>query len=73
MQGNLVGIGMASMKRSEFYQKAKEFDDCEMIVFMLYAIRDKKKQLDAIMSIASDNEINGALAMIGKEERLTGG
>jgi hypothetical protein len=61
------------MKRSELFNKAKEFNDCEMLVFMLYAIRDKKKQLDAIMSVASDNEINGALALIGKEERLTGG
>ena len=61
------------MKRAEFFAKAKNYSDCETLVFMLYAIRDKRKQLDAIMAIASDNEINGALAVIGKAERLTGG
>lgn len=61
------------MKRSELYKKANEYNDFEMIVFMLYAIKDKKKQLNAIMSVASDNEINEALVIIGKEERLTGG
>jgi hypothetical protein len=61
------------MNRCEFYKKAKNYNDCELLVLMLYAIRGKDKQLDAIMAIASDNEINGALAMIGKEERLTGG
>lgn len=60
------------MRRTEFYKKAMSYTDCEKLALLLYALKPEDR-LDALLSKASDNDINGALNRIGKEERLTGG
>ena len=65
------------MIRAEFNQELNSWSasDLRELLVRIYFDRrcPKKNVIGAIMAIASDNEINGALEDMGKEARLTGG
>ena len=65
------------MIRAEFTQELNSWsasDLRELLVRIYFDVHcPKKNVIGAIMAIASDNELNGALEDMGKEARLTGG
>jgi len=59
------------MNRMEFYQKAKTYDIMTLKLILVHALTRKDQVIDAILAKASDDEINKALHIAGKDERIT--
>ena len=60
------------MKRTELFQLMKTWAIGEVILMTIYILTDKpiEKIVDACLSHANDDEINGALQKMGRSERI---
>ncbi len=63
------------MQRTEFFQTVRAWSIAEkqslFVHIFLQSNISEDKLIEAINAIASDNEINGALAKMGRSERIT--
>ncbi len=60
------------MNRMEFYRKAQSYDIMTLKLILIHALTRKDQVLDAIIAKADDVDINNALRIVGKSERITG-
>ena len=61
------------MKRTELFREMKTWKIGEVILMAIYILIELpiEKIIDACLSHAEDNEINGALQKMGRSERIT--
>jgi len=59
------------MTRPEFHKLLKSMDTLQVMMIMVHSLMSKEQMIEAIIAIASDCDINQALNILGREERLT--
>ena len=70
----LVGfLAKKIMKRTELFRAMKTWHGEQIKEFIIRVLfpMEKERVLDAIFTVASDNEINGGLQKMGRAERIT--
>ena len=59
------------MKRPEFHKLLKSMDTLQVMMIMVHSLMSKEQMIEAIIAIANDCDINNALSILDREERLT--
>lgn len=61
------------MLRTELFREMKTWstEDIKTLTIQVLFPMEKERVLDAIFTVANDNELNGALQKMGRSERIT--